>query len=365
MQVAVPADAKAAAGTKQKVLTYSFASLKEMVASDERAEYLVQSLIRTDSVSLIVGDSGIGKSPFLYEMGIAVAAGKDFLHFKTNRTKVVYVDMENGLRQVERIAQRVSKHLGLESVPENFQFAVGDSICNDFDLGKMLMKEKRGLVIIDTLRSFKTEAECKSTSSATFLKQLRGLARTHGCAFVVVHHLKKPSKEFPGPALEDCPVLEWLNEASGSRALVNQTDTRIALARPKRTNAGTGEDSYEVALVMKSNTRVEGDYGPLFVARDFDPDGEPIGYRLLTGAELLPNDDYRKTFAALPAEFRFTDAKRVLGKSDSSTDNFLHRCIELRLIVKEAGRYRKCQTGKDTVETRPPGDRFNLAAEAA
>jgi hypothetical protein len=38
---------------------------------------------------------------------------------------------------------------------------------------------------------------------------------------------------------------------------------------------------------------------------------------------------------------RLRDAKRTLGKGDSSTDIFLHRCIELKLIVKEGGRYRK------------------------
>ena len=74
--------------------------------------------------------------------------------------------------------------------------------------------------------------------------------------------------------------MTWLNMACGARALINQSDVRIAFdvsAGARRVAAdlrkgGSGED---VGLVVKGFERLRGEFGPLYLARDCNDEGEP------------------------------------------------------------------------------------------
>jgi len=48
------------------------------------------------SVNILVGDSGLGKSPLVYQLGISVATGVPFLGRETRKGRVVIADNENG-----------------------------------------------------------------------------------------------------------------------------------------------------------------------------------------------------------------------------------------------------------------------------
>src|SRR5581483_3476856 len=61
--------------TGVKPLTLDHADLKQIKRSYSGEEWLIEGLIERDSVVFIAGDSGSGKSPFLYQLGIAVASG--------------------------------------------------------------------------------------------------------------------------------------------------------------------------------------------------------------------------------------------------------------------------------------------------
>src|SRR5262245_58435202 len=64
------------------------------------ADYIVDGLIPQQGISIAVG-SGLGKSPLQYQAGICVAAGEPFLGRKVQRGRVLYIDYENGLAQVD------------------------------------------------------------------------------------------------------------------------------------------------------------------------------------------------------------------------------------------------------------------------
>jgi hypothetical protein len=92
---------------------------------------------------------------------------------------------------------------------------------------------------------------------------------------------------------------------------------------------------------MKWSRRVHGDSPLVLLERVFREDGEPAGYRHLTGVALL-NDERRAAFDKLQNAFRFKDAKAALDRSDAPTDNFLKECKHLGLIEKlPGGGYRK------------------------
>jgi hypothetical protein len=103
----------------------------------------------------------------------------------------------------------------------------------------------------------------------------------------------------------------------------------------------------QIALVMRGFGRVHGEIGPLYIARAHDVDGEPIGYRQLGGAELLFNGDQEQKFSRLPDSFTFAEAKRIYGRQDQATSDFLKKCIRLRLVRKMAiGQYEKYRTAE-------------------
>jgi hypothetical protein len=161
--------------------------------------------------------------------------------------------------------------------------------------------------------------------------------------------LRKPKLEISASDLaEETRAMDWLLEMEGPRAFVNQTDVRIAVANG---------DGKQVALKTKWSRRVRGD-SPLYLLERVFEEGEPVGYRPLTGRDFL-NLEQRKALDKLPndAEWGFKEARQTLGEATSladpvvpapanRTNEFLHKCIQCQVIQKLGkNRYRKFQTG--------------------
>ena len=70
------------------------------------------------------------------------------------------------------------------------------------------------------------------------------------------------------------------------------------------------------------------------LARVVDANGEAIGYRRVTGYDLLCNQVQEAVFEALPARFSFKDAKQAYGRGDQPTANFLRKAIAIGILVK-------------------------------
>ena len=66
-------------------------------------EYVIDTLIPAQGIAFVIGDSGLGKSPFLYQAAISVAAGlPDFLGRRIGRSgPVLMLDCENGQQQID------------------------------------------------------------------------------------------------------------------------------------------------------------------------------------------------------------------------------------------------------------------------
>src|SRR6185503_10055548 len=114
-------------------------------------------------------------------------------------------------------------------------------------------------------------------------------------------------------------------------SLFNQTDTRIGIVP----HAG------EADLLVAGIIRGIGPMIPMDLARTVDEDGNPIGYRLLTGIDQLNPDD-RAVYGRLQEQFRFKDVQREFGgKSASNPRRFLAKGMSVGIIVKDGLAYRK------------------------
>jgi hypothetical protein len=306
-----------------------------MCIREGQRPFVVEGLIPVGSIGLIVGDSGLGKSPLIYQLALCVASGLPWLGMPTAQGPVLFLDLENGWLGSQKIRDSVMRHLALTTCPAGF-FCTQD-IRNKRDLRAAIDAVKPVLVIIDTLRSYDSGAEENNTKAGAFLQELRTICQQCGTSFLIVHHTKKPTESknvFHSAAnLETDSVLQWLNQACGARALVNQSDVRLGVARSIKGNA---------ALLVRGHVRINGEVGPFYLERVFDDDEQPTGYRRLAGVEFLDNKDQQAAFEKLPAAFSFKEAKTIYGRQDQATIDFLVKCQRAGILRKPAkGRYEK------------------------
>jgi hypothetical protein len=320
----------------------ALSDIASLCAAEPLETGIVHGLISPRSINIAVGDSGLGKTPLFYQLGACVAAGIPFLGNPVRQGRVIYFDYENGLSEILDLCEALKRFLGLDEFPTDFRVRpfTGDATTSV----ETAVKEFRPvLCIIDSLRGYDSLAETKNDRAVFCVQDLRRIARKYETSFQLLHHTRKPG-ENGVPALEDAPPMDWLLQACGARALINQTDVRVGLGTTEgveRTLAKQ-QPTAEVALVMRGFARMRGQFGPVYLAREFDSHGDPAGYRQLRGTELLFNEDQQTAYRQLPNEFSFTEAKRIYGHADQATSDFLQKCRRVGILSRVGrGRYRK------------------------
>jgi AAA domain-containing protein len=321
--------------TPQKLLSIGVlwgSEVDRICANEIRTQFLVDGFLPAKSVAIAAGDSTIGKSPLVLQLALCVAAGVAFLGMRTTKGRVLYFDLENPLPDFKVMRDSLVRFLGLSDTPKDFLLVTEPQS----NLERLIAEIRPQLIVIDSVRSFRPDVTETNTKAGEWLKQIRSLARKYGCAFLLVHHLKKPARGREGDlvelSLQSLPVAKWMLEMEGPRAFVNQTDVRLGVAR---------SDSNRAALEVKWSRRIYGDSPLVLLDRVFDADGEPAGYRHLSGAALL-TQERREALEKLLPEFSFKEAKAALDRSDDPTMKFLRECVQLGVVEKIArGRYRK------------------------
>jgi RecA-family ATPase len=85
-----------------------------------RSHFLIDGIIGERTVNLCVGNSGLGKTPLVVSMGIAVAAGVPWLGRPARQGRVLMCDGESSYTEFFEILTNVSGHLKLEGILDNF-----------------------------------------------------------------------------------------------------------------------------------------------------------------------------------------------------------------------------------------------------
>ena len=71
------------------------------------ARPLIEGILPAGGIGILAGDSGLGKTPLAYQMGICVAAGIPFLGHPTTQADVLIADHENGAAETEDLLKRI------------------------------------------------------------------------------------------------------------------------------------------------------------------------------------------------------------------------------------------------------------------
>jgi hypothetical protein len=329
---------------KKTLSVYTHDDLKQRIKEIGSEKYLIEGLLPDRSLGVLVGDSGLGKSPLVYQMAACIAAGIPFLGRAVKQGRVLCMDFENGIGQVDEMLDNLYQHLDLSKSPENlFLWNINDADPKYGQKGytalETILKVKPNFVTIDSLTGMFPDIEEKNSHATKCLQQFRTLIRDYGTSILALHHTKKPSEDpkYAPKPLETCPNIRiWFNQARGARAIINGSDSRIGVDIPEVNNyqIADGKDKEEIALVMRGFARVKGDIPLTYLSRHCDENGEPLGYGVVKGTNLLFNKEQEEALAKLPDKFKFKDAKQALSKADEATDKFLKKCVGLGLIRK-------------------------------
>jgi len=90
----------------------------------------------------------------------------------------------------------------------------------------------------------------------------------------------------------------------------------------------------EGEYVIRGHNKLVGEFGPLYIRRVFDANGDPIGYERLTGAALLRNPDQEAKFNLLPRVFTYTKARAIYGKGPQATLDWLQKAIGAGILER-------------------------------
>jgi len=338
--------------TDTDLRVYRHSDLKHRCAELGQQQSLVAGLLPHRSLGLLVGDSGLGKSALLYQLGVCVAAGVDFLGRRTEPGRVLILDFENGLGQVSQMVEMIVRHLGLDGSPDELLLWNYNDCSASFGMKgntalDIILEKLPKLTIIDSITSLYPEIEEKNSLATKAYQDFRRTMRESGTTILASHHIKKPNEThgYTPSSLEGTEIRKWFLQARGARALINGCDVRLGVDIPRSGGNACleGEQRDEIALVMGGFARVDGVIPTTYIARVQNEAGEPQGYRSVDGVRLLFNQSQEEAFSKLPASFRFKDVQRVYGKGAQPTSDLLKKLVGLQLVVKTQAGYIKTE----------------------
>jgi hypothetical protein len=114
--------------TPQKLLPLGVlwpGEVDRICAEETRSQFLVEGFLPRRCIAIAGGDSTIGKSAFMCQLALCVAAGIPFLGMKTNQSQVLYFDLENSLLDCKTMRDALVGFLTINKTPDDFLLVTG------------------------------------------------------------------------------------------------------------------------------------------------------------------------------------------------------------------------------------------------
>lgn len=302
-------------------------------------DYILPPLIPRGRIVLCVADSTTGKTPFGYQLARDVVGQRSFLDFFPHCGKPCRVALIDAESPKDDMALRLKRLSGVRSLRNGNNLILvgaeeanrrGFSLVPGYGLGleaiaKFVRDCRIDLLILDNLWALSGGRDIlKAHVLQPMLRGLREITTLpHKPTVWLFHHFRKGPKDGARSSILQFDFAQWLEEASGSRILVNLTDVRCGLERIEK----RGEEY----TVFKGRSRVPGDaqdIGPLYLLIDEEHDYAQIDRRPGILAEfgektriLLERLRGQSTFstkdayAATKGEMTKRTARRAIGEA--------------------------------------------------
>ena len=200
-------------------------------------EYLIDGLIETETLSLIFGDPGCGKSFLALDVAMCIAAGVPFHGHDVRQGAVVYMAGE-GHNGITRRLKALSKQHGID--PSLLPMFVSERAANFLDANTMeavglacdSVRAAHGepaLIVVDTVaRSFGSGDENSTQDMNNFICAVDDLkARYPGATIILVHHTGHGDKQRARGAMALKGALDAEYRIEKSSDVVSMTTTKM------------------------------------------------------------------------------------------------------------------------------------------
>lgn len=179
-------------------------SWKEIDAKEfPEDRWIVKNLFPREGISIFASISGEGKSLLLMHLAKCLSEGKPWFghqDFKTTRTRVLYVNLEMSVSEIQRRGRKI----GFD--PENEDLIILNE--DDFNLNEPLgqddlkykwllnfiYNQKIGVVIIDTFRAVSGGLKEEKAEEIRKFFQKFMVLKNSGISIIFLEHVRKPTQ---------------------------------------------------------------------------------------------------------------------------------------------------------------------------
>jgi len=182
------------------------------VTIQKQEEWILEPLIPSNSIILLDGLGGLGKSIFAMEMAYAISTGQSFLLqdiLPMGKYPILYLTAEESdwrfferLKNIENTYQCQSKNFyWVSTISKDFCLPTARLFCRKQNevqptetfafLENAIKKTQAKLIVIDSWINFYGLDENSTENGAIAYDYLKCLIRQHDCSFLLIHHQTK------------------------------------------------------------------------------------------------------------------------------------------------------------------------------
>ncbi len=265
--------------------------------------YLLAGLIPQNSIILLFGRGGIGKTSLSLQIARAIAEGLPFGELQTLKTPVYYIDFENPLSVLKERVEKIGLsdnlwvwHISNTPMPPRL----------DDKNWELYKKLPPGLLVFDTLRAGHLSDENNSKDMAVIIARLKEL-REAGFTILLLHHTPKGNE----------------NIYKGSTAILDLVDHVLSLEDIRDENTV----EFDKENIYRFGTRIKTRYEPFHFFLKFNSE--------IKGFEIAKDPDYEqidsiyeilKDFTEPPKQKELKDRiKSELGLTEGEARKLLRK----------------------------------------
>lgn len=179
-------------GTKPR---YTIKTAADALEPQPPIDFLLDKVISSNSVNIVYGEPGSGKSYALLSMAVCIANGLPWLGLNTKPTRCLIIDEESG---DHRLSRRLGECLRGENAgtetPIDYISLAGfmfDNPADAVELQTIIRSQESGLVIIDALADVMAGDENSKQDVQPVFNHLRKITENTGAAIILIHHSNK------------------------------------------------------------------------------------------------------------------------------------------------------------------------------
>ncbi|MBF0459110.1 MAG: AAA family ATPase [Nitrospirae bacterium] len=231
-------------------LSRALISIRDIRGMEISQNYICDKILPAQSITLLSGAGGVGKSTFALLLVEAIAQGNPFLGCSTILRPVIYVDFENSMPTINERAKRYELdsfhvwHTANEIQPPRID-------AKEWELYKQL--PQGAILIFDTLRACQNGDENSSQDMQKVMSRFKEL-RDMGFTIILLHHTAKGDS----------------TRYKGSTAIQDLCDHSVVLQKLKRGTQDEIFDDDDTDVQYKLCTKDKTRYAPFSIFLEFE-----------------------------------------------------------------------------------------------